>query len=175
MQTRLIPKAEGVASVNRCRWLVSLSGISSIVLKEPSCTIGTGPLTSSPVIHRHPANPLLSAQDVPYEALLVFNAGVTKYQGRYVMVFRNDYGRRPDSVHPRCHQHGAGVQRRRRQWEVQPKPCFEMRGGEIRRGYDPRLTVMDGRCYMCFAVERGTACAAGSRSPMISSGSTSSA
>ncbi len=64
--------------------------------------IGTGPLTSSPSIHRHPANPLLSAQDVPYEARLVFNAGVTRYQGKYVMVFRNDYGRRPDSVHPRA-------------------------------------------------------------------------
>ena len=77
--------------------------------------IGTGTLTSSPVIHRHPANPVLSAADVPYEARLVFNAGVTKYQGKYVMVFRNDYGQRPDSVHPRRHEPGAGVQRRRRQ------------------------------------------------------------
>ena len=45
-----------------------------------------------PCIRRHPANPVLSAKDVPYPAMLVFNAGVTKYQGRYVMVFRNDYG-----------------------------------------------------------------------------------
>ena len=62
--------------------------------------IGTGPLTSSPVIHRHPANPVLTPADVPYEARLVFNAGVTKYKGKYVMVFRNDYGQRLDSVHP---------------------------------------------------------------------------
>ena len=112
-----------------------------------------GPLASSPVIHRHPANPLLSAQDVPYEALLVFNAGVTKFQGKYVMVFRNDYGRRPDSVHPAATNLGLAFSDDGVKWEVQPKPCCELGGGEIVRGYDPRLTVMDGRCYVCFAVD----------------------
>lgn len=51
-----------------------------------------GDLISSSVITRHPANPILTARDVPYPATLVFNPGVTKYQDRYVMVFRNDYG-----------------------------------------------------------------------------------
>ena len=37
-------------------------------------------------------NPILSAKDVPYEASLVFNAGVCKWQGEYVMLFRNDHG-----------------------------------------------------------------------------------
>ena len=41
---------------------------------------------------RHPSNPVLAADDVPYRATLVFNAGVCKWRGRYVMVFRNDYG-----------------------------------------------------------------------------------
>lgn len=50
-------------------------------------------LKSSTVIKRHPANPVLSRKDIPYPATLIFNAGVAKYQGRYVMVFRNDYGR----------------------------------------------------------------------------------
>jgi beta-1,4-mannooligosaccharide/beta-1,4-mannosyl-N-acetylglucosamine phosphorylase len=45
-----------------------------------------------PSIRRHPANPVLSAKDVPYPAGLVFNAGVAKFKGRYVMVFRNDPG-----------------------------------------------------------------------------------
>ena len=134
-----------------------------------------GPLVSSPVIHRHPANPLLSAHDVPYEALLVFNAGVTKYQGKYVMVFRNDYGRRPDSVHPRATNMGLAFSDDGVKWEVQPKPCWELGGGEIVRGYDPRLTVMDGRCTCASPWIRFTACAAGLRSPTISSGSRSSA
>jgi len=49
-----------------------------------------GDLRSSSVIARHPENPILTAQDVPYPAMLVFNPGVTKVQGKYVMVFRND-------------------------------------------------------------------------------------
>ena len=51
-----------------------------------------GELRSSPVITRHPANPVLTKDDVPFEAELVFNAGVTYFQGKYVMVFRNDFG-----------------------------------------------------------------------------------
>ena len=111
-----------------------------------------GPLQSSPVITRHPANPLLTYKDVPYPAALVFNAGVTKYQGRYVMVFRNDYGsfeeQRLEGTNLGLAFSDDGVQ-----WEVQPEPCFDLRDDEIRRGYDPRLTVLDGRCYMCFAVD----------------------
>ena len=49
-----------------------------------------GPLTSCPAITRHPANLILTAADVPYPAELVFNAGVTYFKGRYVLVFRND-------------------------------------------------------------------------------------
>ena len=38
-------------------------------------------------------------------------------------------------------------------WEVAPEPCFTMRDDEIMRAYDPRLTLLDGRAYMCFAVD----------------------
>ena len=41
---------------------------------------------------RSPNNPILSAKDIPYPASLVFNAGVCKWQGRYVRLFRNDHG-----------------------------------------------------------------------------------
>ena len=51
-----------------------------------------GPLFSSPIMTRHSANPILTPGDVPYGPALVFNAGVTKFKGKYVMVFRNDYG-----------------------------------------------------------------------------------
>ena len=36
--------------------------------------------------------PVLTKADVPYPAELVFNAGVCKAGGKYVMAFRNDYG-----------------------------------------------------------------------------------
>jgi beta-1,4-mannooligosaccharide/beta-1,4-mannosyl-N-acetylglucosamine phosphorylase len=110
-------------------------------------------LKSSPCIRRWAGNPVLQASDVPYEALLVFNAGVTRFQGRYVMVFRNDYGQTPDSPHPLHTNLGLAFSDDGLYWEVQPKPCFDLRDNEIRRGYDPRLTVIDGRCAMCFAVD----------------------
>lgn len=56
-----------------------------------------GELVSSPAIARHPANPILTSHDVPYRSTLVLNPGVTKFEGRYVMAFRNDYGREGDT------------------------------------------------------------------------------
>jgi len=120
-------------------------------------------LTSSPLVTRYENNPVLTASDVPYAADTVFNAGVIKYRGQYVMVFRNDFnyisGSRfggtniglttsPDGIH----------------WTVQPEPCFDSKypeiqaifnlpEGEILRCYDPRLTVIEDEVYMCFAVD----------------------
>lgn len=105
-----------------------------------------------PILHRHPSNPILTARSVPYPATLVFNPGVARFQGRYVMVFRNDYGsveeKKLDGTNLGLAFSDDGIQ-----WQVQPKPCFEWREGDILRAYDPRLTVIEGRCYMCFAVD----------------------
>ena len=51
-----------------------------------------GVLRSQPFMRRHPANPVLTANDVPFPAKIAYNGGVVKYRGRYVMVFRYDYG-----------------------------------------------------------------------------------
>ena len=47
--------------------------------------------TSAPCI-RKLERPVLTKDDIPYNAALIFNAGVAKIDGKYVMVFRNDYG-----------------------------------------------------------------------------------
>ena len=44
-------------------------------------------------IKKYSGNPVLSPKDIPYEAAQIYNAGVTKFNGKYVMVFRDDYGR----------------------------------------------------------------------------------
>lgn len=109
-------------------------------------------LKSSPVIKRYENNPILSYKDVPYKAALIFNAGVTKCQGKYVMVFRNDYGsieeQRLEGTNLGLAFSDDGIH-----WEVNPRPCFELHDDEIWRAYDPRLTVIDGKVYMCFAVD----------------------
>lgn len=103
-------------------------------------------------IRRHAANPILSHKDVPYPCTLLFNAGVARFQGQYVMVFRNDYGTWGE---PRFQGTNLGIATSRDgvKWEVRPKPWLEIKTDEIRRIYDPRLTVLDGRCYMCFAMD----------------------
>jgi beta-1,4-mannooligosaccharide/beta-1,4-mannosyl-N-acetylglucosamine phosphorylase len=109
------------------------------------------PLTSAACIRRRP-RPVLTRDDVPYPSDLVFNAGVCKHQGRYVMVFRNDFGLH-DGHRFAGTNLGLAFSDDGIAWRVQPKPCFAMSGGDIRRAYDPRLTVVDGRVYMCFAVD----------------------
>ena len=109
-------------------------------------------LVSHPCIARYPHNPVLTGKHVPYASDLVFNAGVIPYKGGYAMVFRNDYGYiarasftgtniglalSPDGVH----------------WQVEQQPVFSLKDEEIRRAYDPRLTVIDGEIYMTFAVD----------------------
>lgn len=106
------------------------------------------------------SNPILSASDIPFDASLIFNAGVCKFQGKYVMVFRNDVGFSEQgwargSTHTNL---GVAYSDDGVRWEVRPEPWKVAAGivaanPEISRFYDPRLTVIDGRCYLCFAVD----------------------
>jgi beta-1,4-mannooligosaccharide/beta-1,4-mannosyl-N-acetylglucosamine phosphorylase len=130
------------------------------------------------LLTRHPHNPILSPADAPYPCSLLFNAGVAKFQGRYVMVFRNDYGPASGKAFQERQRQGVahfdgtnlglafsddGVQ-----WSICPKPCITLEQArtliaplmpgknpetEVHRFYDPRLTVLEGRLHMCFAID----------------------
>lgn len=112
-------------------------------------------LASASVIRRHPANPVLDAARIPYPTALVFNAGVTKFNGKYVMIFRNDYGSLEKQTIEPHHTTDLGIAFSDDgiNWTAGPKPVFKLRDEEIIRAYDPRLTVIEGRLYMCFAVD----------------------
>ncbi|MCK5737838.1 glycoside hydrolase family 130 protein [bacterium] len=105
----------------------------------------------SKIIQRYSGNPILTSQDVPYPADLVFNAGVFKYAGRYVMVFRNDYG---DAAAARLDGTNLGLafSDNGLDWTVESKPCFDIADEHIICVNDPRLMEIDGRCYMTVAV-----------------------
>jgi len=113
------------------------------------------PIIDYGIVTRCVANPILTKDQVPFDAELIFNAGVTKFNGKYVMVFRNDYGKteeeyrkKPGSFRTNL---GLATSDDGIRWEVAPEPVFRIKTDEFHRAYDPRLTVIDGRCYMCFA------------------------
>ena len=111
--------------------------------------------------------PVLTKNDVPYPAELVFNAGITKYNNKYVMIFRNDYGfcRQDfadfyagisDNTSPQTNI-GLAFSDDGINWSVEPTPCWDVeplraKDPEVSRIYDPRMTVIDGKCYVCFAM-----------------------
>ena len=113
-------------------------------------------LKSSPVLKRHSGNPVLSPDDVPFRTMLAFNAGVTKYQGKYVMIFRNDYGDR-ETGQVEGTNLGLAYSDDGIAWEVEPEPINDGEGHPLRGTSDPRLTVLDGRLYLTFSLgKRGT-------------------
>jgi len=44
---------------------------------------------NEPVVNRYNKNPILTKHDVPYPVETVHNAGVTKHDGKYIMLFRS--------------------------------------------------------------------------------------
>ena len=103
--------------------------------------------------------PVLTKDDIPYEASLIFNAGVAKYNGQYVMVFRNDYGPTEETF-PDVRFYtsvGFATSNDGIHWEVRDKTIFDSKDllptDEILRLYDPRITVIDNKPYLCMAMD----------------------
>ena len=109
--------------------------------------------------------PILTKADIPYAATLIFNAGVAKFNGKYGMLFRNDYGtceERFSGPNPDySHDTSIGVAFSDNgvdNWQVVPKPLIDSamldkENGEVLRYYDPRLTIIDGEPYVCLAID----------------------
>lgn len=124
----------------------------------------------TPCLKKYAGNPILTANDVPFPAAQIYNAGVTKFNGKYVMIFRDDYGRYEEDFRRQAEiarqtgepyrwpggtriTLGLAFSDDGIHWQVQPKPCLELETDEIFHIYDPRLSVIDGRCYLCFAAD----------------------
>ena len=76
--------------------------------------------------------PVLTRKEIPYNSALVFNASVAKYNGKYVMLFRNDYGdfekQRLDGTNIGFATSDNGID-----WTVADRPCFQLSDEEINR------------------------------------------
>lgn len=110
------------------------------------------------ILKRHDGNPILSPNDIPFECSLAFNAGVTKFNGKYVMVLRCDYGLTEDTFKEGKifkTRLGLATSDDGIKWHVdkQKNILNNLISEEITHLSDPRLTVINGRCYICFAID----------------------
>ena len=103
--------------------------------------------------------PVLTKDDIPYEASLIFNAGVAKYKGKYVMVFRNDYGPTEETYPAVKFRTSLGFAESDDgiSWTVRDTTIFDNKKllpeDELRRLYDPRITILEGKPYLCMAMD----------------------
>jgi len=103
--------------------------------------------TSSPVVNRYEGNPILAARDMPFPSHMVYNAAAVKFGGRYVMMFRNLVWDEPYRSY--THFLGLAYSDDGLNWEVERDFRFKPEG--TRFPADPRMTVIEGRVYVCFA------------------------
>lgn len=105
------------------------------------------------LLKRYENNPVLTADMVPYESTLVFNPGVIRYRGEYVMMFRNDYHYLEDSATFEGTNIGLARSSDGIHWKVDPDPVQIEEKPDMVRYYDPRLMMIDGKVYICFAMD----------------------
>ena len=120
-------------------------------------------IESAPCVKKLDA-PILTSADMPFDSALVFNAGVAKIGGKYVMVFRNDYGTDPErfarernfphtSVDVAVSDNGIDGWKVRKTHLLDSDVTKAETGRELRRFYDPRIAVIDGKPYITMAVD----------------------
>lgn len=122
--------------------------------------------------------PILTSENIPYEAQFIFNAGVAKIKGKYVMIFRNDYGFDP-TQYPKSWGHNRGIavgiavsDNGVDNWTVRERPLIDMhwelgdcvpgvdsfgktfpKYPDLLRLYDPRIIPIGDEIYLCLAMD----------------------
>jgi predicted GH43/DUF377 family glycosyl hydrolase len=107
-------------------------------------------MTNKEIIKRYDNNPILTKDDIPYPVQTVHNAGVTKYNGKYIMLFRShlDTGRSiiglaesKDGFHFKAAEQPFLKPSREPEFEE-----YEAFGVE-----DPRITLLEGKYYITYS------------------------
>ena len=107
-------------------------------------------MNNRPLVTRYEGNPILTKHDIPYPVETVHNAGATKFDGRYILLFRS---------HLRNGRSIIGIARSDDgyDFQVDPEPFmvpstdrdfsrFEEYGVE-----DPRICAIDGAYYITYS------------------------
>lgn len=102
------------------------------------------------LVRRYKKNPILTKDDIPYKVETVHNAGVTKYDGRYIMLFRSHLDNGRSIIGLAQSKDGFNFTASDEPFMVPSKePAFaeyEALGVE-----DPRITTLEGAYYITYS------------------------
>ncbi len=102
------------------------------------------------LVTRYSRNPILTKNDIPYEVATVHNAGVTKYNGEYIMLFRS-HKHNGRSILGLAHSTDGF------HFKVDEKPFMEPVTTGVFAEYeefgveDPRITFIDGEYLITYS------------------------
>jgi len=103
-----------------------------------------------PVVKRYEGNPILTKNDIPYPVHTVHNAGMTKFNGKYIMLFRSHLSTGRSII-------GLAESDDGYKFTVNEKPFMYPTKGGIFKDYeeygveDPRITCIEGEYYITYS------------------------
>jgi len=110
------------------------------------------------ILRRHPDNPILTAEDIPGGAHAVFNSGFVRHEGRVAGLLRVERLDGTQSIRHAASDDGV-------RFEVDDEellvPADEPERTYEEAVYDPRITRIDGTCYVTYASENRFGCQIG--------------
>lgn len=116
------------------------------------------------MLKRHQKNPIITRKDIPdlpphlVDVSSVFNPGAIKFNGQYILLLRVQNRGRETFTLKAISQDGIHFQ-------VEKYPIhfkgIEQVKEKIYHVYDPRLTMIDGVCYIMFAMDMDDGCKLG--------------
>ena len=102
------------------------------------------------IVTRYEGNPILTKDDIPYKVETVHNAGVTKYDGRYIMLFRSHKDNGRSIIGIAESDDGFNFKSRNEPFMVPAQKGvfteYEAFGVE-----DPRITFLEGAYYITYS------------------------
>jgi len=99
------------------------------------------------LLTRHPANPILTYKDLPFNCNAIYNPGAVRFGSKYVLMPRVEDGRRDNKLHVAWSDDGV-------RFSVEPEPITVL--GSIdddlpeKHMYDPRITALEGSYYVAY-------------------------
>ena len=101
-------------------------------------------------VKRYEGNPILTKDDIPYKVETVHNAGVVKYKGKYIMIFRSHLDTGRSIIGIAESEDGFNFKARPEPFIVPSKepPFDEYEAFGVE---DPRITPLDGSYYITYS------------------------